>query len=228
MLDTIEIPARPDATAPRRSLSHVDALLHGLRGHPPTRKRDRTRARLLAATAQVLEEHGFDGLRVADIAKAAAISPAAFYVYFSDRNDAAERVLSRFADRLYALDAPTQAGPGAEVLHAAVRTQLAVARANRGLLRALGQAEDASQALAALTDRLRGRWIRWAAALLLGPEGAAGQEGAIEALEDMMMGALRRLSAAPATAAEVETTATALVRVWTAALTPAVRRAAAA
>lgn len=221
MLDTIEIPARP-------TLSHVDALLRGLRGHPPARKRDRTRARLLAATAQVLEEQGFDGLRVADIAKAAAISPAAFYVYFSDRHDAAQRVLSRFADRLYALDAPAQAAPGAESLHAAVRTQLAVARANRGLLRALGQAEDASQPLAALTQRLRTRWTRWAAALLLGPEGVAGQEGAIEALEDMMVGALRRLSAGPATVAEVEATASALVQVWTAALTPAVPRAAAA
>jgi hypothetical protein len=137
-------------------------------------------------------------------------------------------VLSRFADRLYALDAPAQAGPGAEGLHAAGRTQLAVARANRGLLRALGQAEDASQPLAALTDRLRTRWTRWAAALLLGPEDAAGQEGAIEALEDMMMGALRRLAAGPATTAEVEATAAALMRVWTAALTTSGPRAEAA
>lgn len=217
MLDTIEIPARS-------TLSHVDALLRGLRGHPPARKRDRTRARLLAATAQVLEEQGFDGLRVADIAKAAAISPAAFYVYFSDRHDAAQRVLSRFADRLYALDALTQ---GVEGLHAAVRTQLAVARANRGLLRALGQAEDASQALAALTDRLRSRWTRWAAALLLGSDDPASHNGAIEALEDMMVGALRRLAAGPATAAQVEATASALVWIWDAALRPAVPRAAA-
>jgi AcrR family transcriptional regulator len=43
-----------------------------------------TRARLLEATARLLEDNGLRELRVVDIARAVDLSPATFYQYFAD------------------------------------------------------------------------------------------------------------------------------------------------
>ncbi|HEX5378429.1 MAG TPA: TetR family transcriptional regulator, partial [Phenylobacterium sp.] len=149
MLESIKNSGLQDAATPRRRLSHVEALRRGLSVDPPARKRDRTRARLLVATAEVLAEKGFERLRIADVAAAADISPAAFYAYFTDRGDAAQRVLTRFVDRLYALEGADQrALGGPEALRRLITAQLAVAHADGGLLRALGQAVDVTPTLA--------------------------------------------------------------------------------
>ncbi len=47
-----------------------------------------TRRRLLQATADLLETHGVRDLRVVDIARAVGTSPATFYQYFRDVEDA--------------------------------------------------------------------------------------------------------------------------------------------
>jgi len=47
-----------------------------------------TRRRLLRATAELLETHGVRDLRVVDIARAVGTSPATFYQYFRDVEDA--------------------------------------------------------------------------------------------------------------------------------------------
>lgn len=47
-----------------------------------------TRRRLLQATAQLLETHGIRDLRVVDIAREVGTSPATFYQYFRDVEDA--------------------------------------------------------------------------------------------------------------------------------------------
>jgi AcrR family transcriptional regulator len=54
-----------------------------------------TRVRLLAATAELLETHGVRVLRVVDIARRVGTSPATFYQYFRDVEDA---VLALAAD----------------------------------------------------------------------------------------------------------------------------------
>ena len=47
-----------------------------------------TRGRLLAATTELLETHGVRDLRVVDIARQVGTSPATFYQYFRDVEDA--------------------------------------------------------------------------------------------------------------------------------------------
>src|SRR5215204_1646730 len=47
-----------------------------------------TRRRLLKATAELLETHGIRDLRVVDIAREVGTSPATFYQYFRDVEDA--------------------------------------------------------------------------------------------------------------------------------------------
>ena len=69
----------PAAAAPEPVALNGRAL--GTRG-------TRTRRRLLEATARLLETHGIRDLRVVDIARSVETSPATFYQYFRDVEDA--------------------------------------------------------------------------------------------------------------------------------------------
>ena len=59
-----------------------------LDGRSLGRRGTETRARLLDATAQLLGDKGLRELRVVDIARAVDLSPATFYQYFADVEDA--------------------------------------------------------------------------------------------------------------------------------------------
>ncbi|MFG2243725.1 TetR/AcrR family transcriptional regulator [Spirillospora sp. NPDC048823] len=67
-----------------------------------------TRERLLRAAADAFAEHGYDGTRVADIARAAAVSNGALYAHFGSKAEllvAALRVHGRrMLDELFAAD----------------------------------------------------------------------------------------------------------------------------
>jgi hypothetical protein len=56
-------------------------------------KRARTRAAIIAATAQVMEQSGIDGLTVAKVAGAAGLAHGTFYLYFTNRIAAAMRLV---------------------------------------------------------------------------------------------------------------------------------------
>jgi AcrR family transcriptional regulator len=52
----------------------------------PTRKSDRTRARILAAARELFGEHGFDGVSLRDIAGQAGADPALLIRYFQSKD----------------------------------------------------------------------------------------------------------------------------------------------
>lgn len=54
---------------------------------PATPKGRDTRTRLLASATTLFAEHGYAGVRVADITEGANLSPGAFYRYFKDRRE---------------------------------------------------------------------------------------------------------------------------------------------
>lgn len=60
-------------------------------------KRVRTRCRLIAATAAVMEHSGYEGLTVDAITSQAGVARGTFYLYFSDRSEAATAVMRAFA-----------------------------------------------------------------------------------------------------------------------------------
>ena len=68
-----------------------------LNGRAIGRRGLRTRARLLEATAHLLERGGLRDLRVVDIARAVGTSPATFYQYFRDVEDAVLALASEAA-----------------------------------------------------------------------------------------------------------------------------------
>ena len=83
-----------------------------------------TRRRLLDATAELLETHGIRDLRVVDIARAVGSSPATFYQYFRDVEEAvlalAQEVGDEIAPLVALLEPPWDAANGLDNARALV------------------------------------------------------------------------------------------------------------
>lgn len=64
------------------------------------RKRDRTKAHLIASTAKLMEANGLQGLTHTDVCKAANINVATFYRYFENKAHIFSYLIERFFDFL--------------------------------------------------------------------------------------------------------------------------------
>ncbi len=97
----------------------MDRLL-ALDGRPLGKRGAQTRRRLLDATSERLETHGVRDLRVVDIARSVETSPATFYQYFHDVEDAVPALASEVGDEVAPLAALLdRAWNGADGLDAA-------------------------------------------------------------------------------------------------------------
>jgi AcrR family transcriptional regulator len=76
-----------------------------LDGRALGRRGTQTRRRLLDATAELLETHGIRDLRVVDIARAVGSSPATFYQYFRDVEEAVLALAEEVGDEIAPLAA---------------------------------------------------------------------------------------------------------------------------
>ena len=75
-----------------------------LDGRPLGKRGAATRRRLLDATAQLLESHGVRDLRVVDIAREVGTSPATFYQYFRDVEEAVLAMTAEVGEELAPVD----------------------------------------------------------------------------------------------------------------------------
>jgi AcrR family transcriptional regulator len=95
-----------------------------LDGRALGRRGAQTRRRLLDATEELLETHGIRDLRVVDIARAVGSSPATFYQYFRDVEEAvlalAEEVGDEIAPLVARLETPWDADGGLDDARALV------------------------------------------------------------------------------------------------------------
>ena len=95
-----------------------------LDGRALGRRGAQTRRRLLDATAELLETHGIRDLRVVDIARAVGSSPATFYQYFRDVEEAvlalAEEVGDEIEPLVACLEPPWDADAGLDDARALV------------------------------------------------------------------------------------------------------------
>src|SRR4051794_12715521 len=71
-----------------------------LREAPPTRKGERTKARLKASAAKVLERTGYLDMRVSDVCDQADVGLATFYLYFENKAEITRAVLIDFLDHI--------------------------------------------------------------------------------------------------------------------------------
>ena len=93
------VPKVPDKI-PARALSFCATLLARV-DSSSKRKGERTRDRLKAAAAHLLERGGYRDLRVSDINEAAGVSNALFYVYFPNKEKITEEVMTEFLEMLF-------------------------------------------------------------------------------------------------------------------------------
>jgi AcrR family transcriptional regulator len=95
-----------------------------LDGRALGRRGAQTRRRLLHATAEMLETHGVRDLRVVDIARAVGSSPATFYQYFRDVEEAvlalAEEAGQEIAPLVARLESPWDSRGGLDDARALV------------------------------------------------------------------------------------------------------------
>ena len=75
-----------------------------LDGRPLGKRGAATRLRLLEATAKLLESHGVRDLRVVDIAREVGTSPATFYQYFRDVEEAVLALTAEVGEELAPVD----------------------------------------------------------------------------------------------------------------------------
>ncbi len=130
-----------DATEPDYGAFSYPAYLDDrLRRSGTSPKPARTRLRLMAAMAGLLEEVGFHAVRVADIAARADLAHGTFYRYWPDRDAAAQEVLTDFMAAIRAHRRAALPNSGFyERLVASNRYYVRVYRMNAGLMRCLMQ-----------------------------------------------------------------------------------------
>lgn len=114
--------------------SYVEYLAAELDAAGDRRKGERTRLRILAVTARLLDDHGYRALRQAQICDGAEIGVATFYQYFNDKLDACKMVLAGLLDFMQSADDPAMA-PLADAARTAAEPYLGIFHANLGTLR---------------------------------------------------------------------------------------------
>jgi AcrR family transcriptional regulator len=67
-------------------------------GEPANARSRRTRAALMAAARQILEEHGFDALTMSALARQAGVTRRAVYLHFESRADVVDALFSYIAE----------------------------------------------------------------------------------------------------------------------------------
>jgi AcrR family transcriptional regulator len=150
------------------------------------RKKEETRQRIAEAAFRLFAERGFEGVPVAEIARAADVAEKTVFNYFPTKEDLVYGRFESFEEEL--LDAVRRRGPGESVLDAFGRWLLQ----SRGLLagRGAGDAErlatitriiTTSPALQVREQQILGRYTASLAALIAEQTGAGEVESEVAA-----------------------------------------------
>ena len=149
-------------------MSSQPADVVAIDGRPLGRRAQLTRQRLLEATRDLLAEHGIRDLRVVDIARQVGTSPATFYQYFRDVEEAVLALVEGLRDDLLpllaVLDEPMRGKNGLESARRLVESFITYWDEHRAVLRVRNLAaeegdprfrEVRTRTLGAITEELR-------------------------------------------------------------------------
>ena len=196
------------AVMPSGPFAYVEDLEARLEAAGQEPKTARTKLRLMAAVAWVLESEGVHGLRVASCASRAGVAHGTFYRYWPDGRSAAQEVMADFMGTIRRRRPSLARGLGLYPrIVAANRYYVQVYARNRGLMRCLQQLADAEPAFAriaqeanlSLAGRVATAWIRAqpAAAAMPEAERLTRALACIAMVEGMLRDTLLRAAPAP-------------------------------
>ena len=157
------MPRRQMKNAPGASghapISFIAELERRLSEEPPKLKSDRTRQRIRIAAAKVLSEHGFHMTRVVDITAEAGLAEGSFYVYFRDKIEVTQDVLSALLDEHLAayIHSGEAQDPFAAIFKANARW-VALVRGNSGLIRCLFDAGEDVAPIIRMVQKTNREW----------------------------------------------------------------------
>jgi AcrR family transcriptional regulator len=136
------------------------------------RKGERTRRRIRAAAAELLEEQGYHGLRMGDVAQAAGLSQGAIYRYYDNKQKLTVELLTDFAEiSLGQMMESAAEGNVYQRRRQATRAYVASFAANTGLMRCIRQLADEIEDFRQIWLEANARWYSFAAEKLLASPG---------------------------------------------------------
>ncbi|RVU39596.1 TetR/AcrR family transcriptional regulator [Hwanghaeella grinnelliae] len=122
-------------------------------------KGERTRARIMKSTSEILNETGPLDLRVTDVCERAGISNGTFYIYFTDRVGLLEDLLTGFVgflqDSMREASRQEPEGP----IRAATEAYYELFRLNRGMMRCLIHHMDSFPGAKQVFHTLNAAWV---------------------------------------------------------------------
>ncbi len=139
------------AGAATSGFSLPEAMRAELEAAPKLSRSEMTRRKLMIAAAELIQDSGFGGLKVADICKRADFAHGTFYLHWKDKRGVAHDVLTAFMEAIRAHRPQRQ--PGQSFYQRLVIGHLYyidLYRRNIGLMRCQGQLADELDEFAAI------------------------------------------------------------------------------
>lgn len=140
-----------EAGAATSGFSLPDAMRAELEAAPKLSRSEMTRRKLMIAAAELIQDSGFGGLKVADICKRADFAHGTFYLHWKDKRGVAHDVLTAFMEAIRANRPQRQPGQSFyERLVIGHLYYIDLYRRNIGLMRCQGQLADELDEFAAI------------------------------------------------------------------------------
>lgn len=128
-----------------------EAMRAELEAAPKLSRSEMTRRKLMIAAAELIQDSGFGGLKVADICKRADFAHGTFYLHWKDKRGVAHDVLTAFMEAIRANRPQRQPGQSFyERLVVGHLYYIDLYRRNIGLMRCQGQLADELDEFAAI------------------------------------------------------------------------------
>ncbi len=160
MLNRYEIVQQETSPSPLLTVEPYHVRLAVQARDKSVRKGERTRLRLLSATAEFLQDGFYHEMRIADICASADVSQGTFYLYFKNKTKITTTLLTEFTTDAYsALDQSRRAACSPE--DAVLLPTLAyveIYKANRGLMRCLTLLSEESSEFEVIFRDLSSSW----------------------------------------------------------------------
>lgn len=151
----------PDYSHPILNRDYPQVLLEQQTESPAPKKGERTKQTLIWACAQLLNQIGYQELRVSDICETAQVSNAVFYLYFKNKEEITQVTLEAFSTQIYEAMAQNtaQGRDNRTALYTSNLAWLKIARLNAGLMRCILQVSLVMPTFADFYDSLNSSYI---------------------------------------------------------------------